>query len=220
MPLVLQAKLLRVLQEKRVRRLGGQAEIPVNCRIISATNVNPWENLKDRVIRPDLFFRLSAMILPLPTLRSRIEDIPLLLKHFVDKYNADFELTVQGAAPELLEKMMRYSWPGNVRELGNMVENAMNLIAPDQKWITWEHLPEYARLRLSQTLTLTSLAPEASLAGFRELLEDYEKNLIQRTLVGYRGNISKAATALGLVRQNLHFKIKKYGLDPKQSARR
>lgn len=215
MPLVLQAKLLRVLQEKQVRRIGGQDEIPVNCRIISATNVNPWADMQKRAVRPDLFFRLATMILPLPALRDRASDIPLLIRHFIKKYNQEFGLSVEDIDPEIVDKMTRYSWPGNVRELGNLVENAMNMIPPGEKTIRWLHLPEHSRSRLSNLFPLETARSEKAALGLKEQMANYEQGLIEEALSRCGGNISRAARSLGLLRQNLHHKIRKYGLSAK-----
>ena len=210
MPLLLQAKLLRVLEEKKVRRIGGRSEVPVSCRIISATNANPFTEMQRKNIRMDLFFRLSTMILTLPPLRERLDDLQELINYFIQIGNREFGLSIQQVEPHLFELMMNYEWPGNIRELLNMIENAMNMVTLEDKTIKLSHLPEYSRKRLlGGTQTMKDAAP---LPGLRHQLAAYEKKLIADSLKRHKGNINQTALALGLVRQNLHHKIRKYGL--------
>lgn len=213
MPLVLQAKLLRVLQERRVRRVGSQAEIQIKCRILSATNKDPVLDLRHKKMRPDLFFRLANMVLTLPPLRERPEDIPCLAQHFIEKYNREFGLRVKKAQPALLEKFRQYFWPGNIRELANMIENAMTMISPEEEAIGLDHLPEYTQKRLLQFPAPEIHESPAAPEGLQAQLAAFEKCQIAQALKRHKGSVTKAARALGLGRQNLHHKMNKYALN-------
>lgn len=205
----LQAKLLRVIQDKVVRRVGSQAEIPVNCRVISATNIDPFEN--SEIIRPDLLFRLATIAIHIPPLCERKEDINLLAKHFIQKYNNDFGLFVNKVSTDVLNLFYKYNWPGNVRELENIIESAMNLIEPNEKTLNIHHLPEYIQNKLlnikdnSCTLNLKN-------SKLSNTLLEIEKKAIEDALIRNNSNISKTADELGISRQNLHYKIKKMAI--------
>ncbi|MCL6516757.1 MAG: sigma 54-interacting transcriptional regulator [Alicyclobacillus sp.] len=142
----LQAKLLRVLQERTVRRLGDGRERAVDVRIIATMNVDPLAALSSGHLRRDLFHRLSVVVLVLPPLRERMEDLPMLVRAFIDQFNRRFGLSVEGVAPGLMRVLTRYHWPGNVRELEHTVEGAMNLVQ-DERWLEVRHLPVYLRRR-------------------------------------------------------------------------
>lgn len=139
LPLELQAKLLRVVQEGLIRRVGDTKVIPVNVRVLAATNMEPWEAMQKGVLRPDLYYRLHVVSLYLPKLAERKSDIPLLTKHFLDLYNERFQKRVKRTTPEVDECFQRYHWPGNVRELQHAIEGAMNLVRDDE--IGLEFLP-------------------------------------------------------------------------------
>lgn len=206
MSLALQAKLLRVLQEKSVRRLGSKDQVPINCRIISATNIDPIKSMRDQVIRPDLYFRLATVTLNIPPLRERKDDIQVLTMHFIHKCNADFGLFVQNIAPELLCLLEQYYWPGNVRELENLIESVMNFVHHQDKVLRLHHLPDYFHERLFQNKNKHNTSMQKG--TLQSILLETEKKIIENTLTQYHGNITKTARELGISRQNLHHKIK------------
>jgi len=200
----LQAKLLRVLQDKTVRRLGSKDETPVNCRIISATNIDPLIAVRDQAIRSDLYYRLATVTISIPPLRERKEDIKILAMHFIKKYNVKFGLFIDDITPELFNLLEQYPWPGNVRELENLIEGAMNFVLNDDKTLNINHLPEYFRNRL-----ISKKYYNYSIKGsLQNTLAEIEKNLIQNALSKNMGNITKTSQELGISRQNLHYKIK------------
>lgn len=216
MSLDLQAKLLRVLQEGYVRRIGGQQDVHVDVRIIAATNEDPVELMHLQQFRKDLFYRLNVINIKIPPLRERLDDIPLLVDHFIRLYNVRLKKDVWIMSSELLESFKVYSWPGNIRELQNFIESAMNMIA-DEHVINKEHLPthveELLKTRKAQE-TLPSYDQYNDLNGY---LEEIEKTLIEQVMTHCRHNISKASEQLGISRQNLQYKLKKLKIgDPNQ----
>lgn len=214
MSMHLQAKLLRVLQDKAVRRVGGNTEIPLNCRIISAANQSPVEAVEKGALRPDLFYRLATVTINIPPLRERCEDIPLLVMHFMRKYNHEFGLFLDNIDKDLLRSFCNYHWPGNVRELENFVEGAMNFVSRDEKTLKLKHLPEYYQDRLAladyrNTISAPKVLPKGTLQNF---LTDTERQVIESILEHNQGNISKTAKQLGISRQNLYYKLQTLGL--------
>jgi len=206
MDIDLQAKLLRVLQDNRVRRVGGLKEVPVNVRFIATTNTLPQTAIAQGSLRQDLYYRLAVVNIALPALRQRREDIPLLCRHFVDKYNRRFGLAVKGIAPAVMNLFQAYSWPGNVRELEHVIEGAMNIMASDEEYIDLCHLP-------------ASLAPQAAPAPagleectLPEAVARVERSMIEAAMAKTGGNITRAARLLGITRQALQYKLGKYGI--------
>ncbi|MCG8615924.1 MAG: sigma 54-interacting transcriptional regulator [Desulfobacterales bacterium] len=236
MPIGLQGKLLRVIQEKRVRRVGAEQEIPLDVKIISSTNVHPYRAIDDQALRKDLFFRLGVVLITIPPLADRTCDINALVRHFIRKYNTGMGTGVQRISTKVREMFKTHTWPGNVRELENAIEGAMNMVG-DRKTIrvahlTSEfHLPESGRDRRmfpvesngmaeprlpepSQSHTFTS--PPSDQVQKQNPEADLEKAMIEAALVKHRANVSKAAGRLGMSRQSLHRKMKKYGIDRNQ----
>ncbi|WP_227764414.1 sigma-54 interaction domain-containing protein [Zhaonella formicivorans] len=205
----LQAKLLRVLQERRVRRLGGSAEIPVGCRIVSSTNVDPWECIRKGQLRKDLFYRLAVISLYIPSLKERVEDIEVLLNHFLNKYQKIYGLGKVKISPELRNVLQNYQWPGNVRELEHVIESAVNMLDGEQV-ITVDHLPLYLKTKLLSQRSAAKALPKGTLA---EVLTQVEKQVILDALEKHNWNITKAADSLGIVRQNLQYRIRKLGIN-------
>ncbi len=205
MPLELQAKLLRVLQEGAVRRIGDTKMRKVNVRIIAATNVEPEEAVTRGDIRRDLLYRLNTLSFELPRLVERHGDIEVLTDFFVNKYNARLYRDVKGVTPEAMALFNRYSWPGNVRELEHIIEGAMHMV--DGQWITEEYLPNSMK-RFTQKTAL-EIVEEESLA---KALERTERTMLEHAMTMTDNNISKAAKMLDVPRQTLQYKLKKYGL--------
>ncbi|MEL7563812.1 MAG: sigma 54-interacting transcriptional regulator [Dehalobacterium sp.] len=209
MPLTLQAKLLRVLQDKVVRRIGGKKEIPVNCRIISATNKDPFIDGPDQIIRSDLFFRLSTLVVKVPPLRERKEDIGLLCMHIIGKYNTKYGRYVDHVSDELMALFKKYHWPGNVRELENVIESSMSFVELHDRVLKTKHLPDYLKeklLNFSKTNYEKSLEYNGTL---QSIVFDFEKRVIINALNKNDWNVSKTAEEFGILRQNLHKKMRK-----------
>lgn len=197
----LQAKLLRVLQEKKVERIGCNVSKEVDVRVIAATHADLWAMIKEDKFREDLFYRLNVIPLHIPPLRDYIEDIPVLLEHYIRKYSVLLEKDIIGLAPETLRLLTSYNWPGNVRELINVVEYAINM--EDDNYIKTDNLPEYLREKCSNKKVGSTP------------LEEYEKELITTTLGRYGNTVrGKEMTAvfLGWSMATLYRKIKKYGI--------
>lgn len=194
-----QIDLLRVLQEKAFRRLGGTELIKVDVRIVSATNRDLAQAITQGIFRPDLFYRLNVVGLHLPPLRERREDIPLLAKHFLRRYAIEINKKIERLAPAALELLMEYNWPGNVRELENAIERAV-VISPGHELTAKD---------------FTFLQPGSGLLNEPSArnLQELEKQHIRRILEENHWNISKTAVDLGIDRVTLYNKIKKYGFE-------
>ena len=200
----LQVKLMRVLQERKIRHLGDTREIQINVRVIAATNKPIQESLETGSIRKDLYYRLSVIMIHLPPLRERSDDIPLLIEHFLKKHQANYNSPVNGVEPAALELLSRYPWPGNVRELENMVE--MLLAYGRSPVIRVPDLPE----RISQASNLQ----KRSAIGDNDVftLKEAERKLIVNALAKSRGNKSHAAQMLGISRKSLYKKLVDYNI--------
>lgn len=207
LPLHLQSKLLRVLEDHSIRRIGGVKDIKIDVRVIAASNRNLGEMAKKKTFREDLFYRLSIIPISLPPLRDRKEDIPLLLKHFIGLYNTRFKKTVQGVSPDALKMLMAYHWPGNIRELRNMVERAM-ILAGDELLGSSDF-----QLRIGpEPLEADSAGEEWKLPASGVSLYEVEKLLIQQAIAMSHGNKTNAARLLRISRDTLRYKVKKYKL--------
>ncbi|HEY6879142.1 MAG TPA: sigma-54 dependent transcriptional regulator [Polyangiales bacterium] len=206
LPLALQVKLLRVLQEGTLRRLGDIKDIKVDVRVIAATVRDLSSEVKEGRFREDLYYRLNVLQLSLPPLRERAGDLPLLIDHFLEKYNARLGTKVRAVAPDALRKLMRHAFPGNVRELENMVERAVVLAEGDT--ITLEDLPDH--LREDRDPVAAALGSgELSIKRTTRVMEEL---LIRRALEQTRGNRTAAAKLLELSHRALLYKIKDYGI--------
>jgi two-component system NtrC family response regulator len=210
LPMTLQVKLLRVLQERTVERVGGTASIPVYFRLIAATNKILEQEVKKGNFREDLYYRLNVVKTSIPPLRDRQEDITLLINHFIEKYTRDkaFPSHVKGISSEAVQVLCDYEWKGNVRELENVIERAVILSSHDR--ITLSDLPLQIRQNSGTTLQLDGI-PEG--VGLSETLAAVEKRMIQRAMK-LSGNIqTKAAQMLGIGKSGLNQKLKKFDLD-------
>jgi len=212
MSLPLQAKLLRVLQEKEFERVGGVKTVRVDVRIIAATNRNIEDLMARGKFREDLYYRLNVIAVRVPPLRERKGDIYPLVMHFVRKYNRILGSGVTGISPRAMEILTGHSWPGNVRELENVVERALNIVTGGE--ILPAHLPEYLQGG-------SGIAPPIPKAEGPELnmnnsIAGTEKDLILRALAEAGGNRSKAAEILGISRTKLYDRIVRYGIGNKK----
>ncbi|WP_031218254.1 sigma 54-interacting transcriptional regulator [Alicyclobacillus acidoterrestris] len=216
--LPLQAKLLRALQEKTIRRLGDTQDRTVDVRIIATVHEDPLDDVVKGTLRKDLYYRLSVVTLFLPPLRERQQDIPNLTDLFVKRYNELFGMQVQGVSDEVMKYFLTYPWPGNVRELENTIEGAMNMVV-DNGEIDVVHLPMHIRRRVntlddtphgdngSQLLDYASFAQERNL---QSQLSQYERAYVLKVLSQNGGNVSATARALGVSRQSLQYRLRKW----------
>jgi transcriptional regulator with PAS, ATPase and Fis domain len=200
----LQVKLMRVLQERRIRHLGDTREFPVDVRVIAATNKPVEESLESGAIRKDLYYRLSVITIHLPALRERAEDIPLLVEHFLKKHQKNYGSTVAGVDPQAMDALMKYLWPGNVRELENLIE--MLFAYGKSPIIRMTDLPE-------RIVEVVQPQKKASMLGDEVFtLKEAERKLIINALAKSKGNKSLAAQMLGISRKSLYKKIEDYGI--------
>jgi DNA-binding NtrC family response regulator len=193
-----QVKLLRVLQERSFRRLGGRQEQSVDVRVIAATNVNPTDAVRNGKLREDLYYRLNVFAIELPPLRDRREDVPLLIQRFLNEFNSVNEKAVKAIDQEAMQILEQYPWPGNIRELRNIVERATILAEGD--FIGVRHLPPLLVTRGEETLPTMTLTPGTT-------VDEAERRLILLTLDHTRNNKTRAAEILGISLKTLHNKL-------------
>jgi two-component system, NtrC family, response regulator AtoC len=199
----LQAKLLRVLEEKSFRRVGGLQDIKVNVRVIAATNRNLEEEVKAGRFRQDLFYRLNVLPIALPPLRQHVDDVPTLVAFYIDSFNREFRKSVKGVSASAMKALQAYGWPGNIRELRNAVERAMLLASGD--WLEHADFP----LVTPVAAGAAALFPLPA-AGVD--FEALEQSLVTQALERCGGNQTRAATLLGMNRDQIRYRIEKFGL--------
>jgi two-component system response regulator HydG len=205
MSLAMQVKLLRVIQERELTRVGGEDVIPVDVRLVAATNKDLLREIEAGRFRDDLYYRLNVVTLNIPPLRQRREDVPLLAQHFLKRFSEKNRKQIKGLTPQAMDRLLKYEWPGNVRELMNAVERGV--VLSRSEYLDEKELP----------LDLNDMPPgvETSVKDGipAELpLEEVEKATILKTLETAGGNKSEAARRLGITRRTLHKKLKKYGV--------
>ncbi len=210
MPLTLQAKLLRVLEEQNFRRLGGVRDIQVDVRVVAATNRKLTEAIEEGRFRLDLYYRLNVIQILLPPLRERHEDILPLAEHFVRLYNTKFKRNIQGISHSGAAMLLAHDWPGNVRELRNVIERAM--VLEEAEWIQGSNLRIESNGTPPAAVAESSAVRNASPAPFQVSLEEAEKNLVMQALEKAGGNQTRAAVLLGITRDTLRYKMKKFNL--------
>jgi DNA-binding NtrC family response regulator len=202
---LLQSKLLRFLEEKTFKRVGGSSDIRVDVRVIAASNRSLEEEVKKGHFREDLYYRLNVMAIPLPPLRDRRDDIPLLINHYIDAFNTEFRKKIRGVSPTALTALTSYAWPGNVRELRNAVERAMLLAETIE--LNETHFPVLSASHGSELSTGINLPA----GGIN--LEALERSLVVQALERAGWNQTKAATLLGLNRDQIRYRIEKFELE-------
>ena len=207
MPLALQPKLLRVLQEREIERVGSSATIPIDTRIISSTNTPLEKLVMEEKFRSDLYFRLNVVCIHVPPLRERSEDIPLLIDWLMKQLNFRLNLQIPGISQEAVQRLMEYDWPGNVRELQNVLERAMNLAWFET--LEWKYFSDYFKHHAYETKTLNSAAPPRLL---RQRTDELEKDILMQVLQEFHGNKTLVAQNLGISRTILYKKLHKYQL--------
>lgn len=222
MSLAMQSKILRAVQERTIRRVGGSEDIPIDVRIISSCNEDPFKAIRENRLRRDLFYRLSTVMINLPPLRDHPEDIETLMRARIRNSNIHYVNKVDKIAPEVLDFLKRYSWPGNVRELFHMVDYAMNVTDGDT--IEMEHLPKHllreyhengmtaADTAKPSATAADTVKPDWSRETLQSVMDRYENEVLRQALDQYGGNISRTAEALDIKRQSLQYRIHKYGI--------
>lgn len=238
LPLTFQAKLLRTLQEKRVRRVGATKETPFDCRIISASNVDLTENSTWDTFRRDLFYRLAVVTVHIPALRNRHDDVLVLAKNFISRYENAVHHYVVGLSPEVEGLFLQLDWPGNVRELQNVIASSMSVMDESDAYIEMRHLPTHYLKKTDTAIeppprnvfsdgeaeTPQDTNPDAmrvpALANELEYsttldtqLDDYERQVIEQALQRHNGNVTRAAEELAVSRASLYAKMKKLNIN-------
>ena len=214
MDMGMQAKLLRVLQERSVRRVGSVKDTPIDVRVIAATNRDLALQIADKSFREDLFYRLNVFPIHIPPLRERVEDISALASYFLDSFSRSFGRDFRGVSADAARLMEQYSWPGNIRELKNVIERIC--IMRSGPLLLPEHLPQEIR-SIQPALAVAAESPEKLIAltpemGLEEAVSTIEKSLIQQALQKAGGNVLQAATILKIPRGTLRYKMEKYEL--------
>lgn len=202
MPAHLQTKLLRVLQERKLRRLGDEREIAVNFRLVSATNRDTSERLAEGILRKDLYFRISTIKIKVPPLRERLDDVILIAKRFIDRYSQQYNKNIKEIAPETVLRLIRYDWPGNIRELESVIERAV-LFCPGEILMP-ASLPEdfqNAQINIAKFIIPPLLH-----------MDEIEREAIVQTLARTSGNVKKSAQILHFPRPTFYRKLKKFGI--------
>lgn len=207
MSLMLQAKILRILEEKKVRRVGGTSEIKLNCKILSASNISTSDLIKNKVLRDDLFYRLAASTIDILPLRKRPDDIEVLINHFIKDNNKIMKRNVQQVSNNCLELLTKYSWPGNVRQLKHAIDYSFNLLKFNENTLNIHHLPQYIcdSVKMNQFNNTFRKNNEINL---KSILNTVEQNLIVQSIKNHNGNYSQAAKSLGISRQSLYYRMK------------
>lgn len=203
----LQAKLLKAIEEKTIRRIGGSIDIHLDIRIISATNEDPETLLKEKKMREDLYYRLGVIQIDLPELKNRKDDIEMLVSHFIHFYNQHMNVSVETVDPEAMDCLRLYSWPGNIRELKNAIETAFNNTI--NKIISLDDIP--MRIRKAIDFVESSSKDWTSM-DLKDVIDDYEKTIIANELQNANGVIAETARRLGVSKQTLKYKLGKYEL--------
>ena len=211
MNLSLQAKLLRVLQDKTICRLGDNKPKKINCRIICATNQNPMDPEFKRVFREDLLYRLMSIVLILPPLREHNEDIKPLCQFYIKKLNYTYNTKITDVSDELLSLLKAYDWPGNTRQLVNLLESCICCVDNGVKILKVDHIPDYLRAQLPVNDFAYELNEKNGYV-LNDYLDEYECKIIEKAICKFHGNVSRAAKSLGISRQNMNYRLKKFGI--------
>jgi DNA-binding NtrC family response regulator len=211
MPLGLQPKLLRVLQERKVRPVGATSEVPIDVRVVAATNRDLEEAVEQRRFREDLYFRINVIHIELPPLRARHNDVLLLAQHFLEHHAKRSHRAVLGLTPGAAERLMSYPWPGNVRELSNCMERAVALAKYDQ--IRPEDLPDRVRTHKASYVVVATDDPSEFVP-----MDEVERRYVLRVLAAVSGNKATAARILGFDRKTLYRKLERYGVSTREDA--
>jgi PAS domain S-box-containing protein len=207
-----QAKLLRVLQEGEIVRVGGVKPIQIDVRVIAATNVNLEKRIADKEFREDLYYRLNRMPIQIPPLRKRISDIPALCKHLITKINQDYGRNVESVSEEALRNLQKYHWPGNVRELENVLGRAVIFMPFNENIIDIGHIESFLINEDSKTENTNEMLSYEG-ESLANIVENFESDVLKRALRKHKGNKTATAKALGLSIRNLYYKLEKYNIE-------
>lgn len=219
MPLEMQVVLLRVLQEGYITRIGGERKIPINIRVIAATNKDLKKEIKKGMFRRDLFYRLNVIPIKVPSLKDRIGDVPVLIDYFLDIKSNKLKKALPDISESLFRKMISYCWPGNIRELENCVENIVNLNGKTTYEIDFDECTCMTRDNLGNLIDKDSYVPNTDEHTKNNKTEEIiplaelEKEAIKRSIIICEGNISKAASKLGVSRNTIYNKMRKYNIE-------
>jgi arginine utilization regulatory protein len=208
MPINLQSKLLRVLQDGTFRSIGSKEVKKVNVKIISALNIEPAQAIRLGQLRSDIYYRLSTMVLKIPPLRERKDDIPLLLNFFISKHNEVFGKNIKYVSKELCSKLMSYDWPGNIRELEHVIIYGLSVVSKNKESMEVSDIQN----KLKELMEFNLGEENLEIISLRENVENYEKSLIEKTLLSTNNNIARAAKILNIPRQTLQRKVKYYNI--------
>ncbi len=227
MSLETQSKVLRVLQERRFERLGGAKTIEVDVRVISATNKNLSEEIIARRFRQDLYYRIKVVDIPLSPLRERKEDIPLLVQHFIKRFNERHNKKIEGISPEAIRVLIVYNWPGNVRQLMNAIERSVVLAEGnilEKEHLSAELIEQGSEMSSQSSYTLAEGQWKSEGLSFqeakRQMVRSFETAFLSTALKENRGNVTKTAAKLGMKRQSLQQKLGELGIDAMTFRRR
>ncbi len=215
MDILLQSKLLRVLQEGSFRRVGGSKLIHVDVRVISNINMPPLQAVEQGILRQDLYYRLGVVNINIPPLKERPEDIPLLARNFILDFNVKLRKNISSISPAAADVLQQHSWPGNVRELRHAMEYALNMVPADADTLTTEYLPDNILMAVNGT---TRQEPdEQRMLTLEDVLQRAGHRYLRQSLLEHEGNVSQTAKAMGITRQNLQHRMKKYHVQVKST---
>ncbi len=214
MPLSLQTKLLRVLQERQITPVGAGNSIPINTRVIAATHRDILDEAKSKRFREDLYYRLSVVVLHIPPLRHRTEDVPLLTRYFLEQFNKRFGRSVRYPSNQVMSRIVAYDWPGNVRELQNAIERAVVLSMDDMLHL--EHMFQHLQTRQVQGTSSSGVDSQVFALPLTEAKQHFEKAYLENLLKVSGGNISEAARISGRYRADIYRLMNRYGFDQDQ----
>ncbi|RNB87981.1 PAS domain S-box protein [Brevibacillus nitrificans] len=212
MPLVLQSKLIRVLEEREIRRLGTNAVTPIHCKIISASNEDPKKLIENQKLRSDLYYRIARTSLLIPPLRERVEDTEVLIDYFILTASRKLNKQIKSLTRELQQILLHYRWPGNIRELAHVIDNLVINANPDDELLDTEHLPMYLKDFFQSPQNQEIYQQTKSTRPIKSAINPAQKRLIQQTLESVDWSVTKAAKILGTTRQNLQYHIRKLGI--------
>ncbi|WP_291636285.1 sigma 54-interacting transcriptional regulator [Clostridium sp.] len=206
MPVYLQPKLLRVLQDGTFRSIGSKEVKKVDVKIISTLNIEPNEAIKIGELRRDIYYRLSVMLLNIPPLRDRLDDIPLLVNHYIIKYNKVFDKNIKYVSKKLYTKLTSYDWPGNIRELEHIIVYGLSTVKKTNKKLMFSDI-EY---KFKELTSIRDSAKEFEIVSLKENMDNYEKSLIEKALLSSEHNVTMASKLLNIPRQTLQRKVNYY----------
>lgn len=210
LPINLQPKLLRAIQEKTIRRIGGSKEIPINCRIISSSNEDLLTMINNDNFRKDFYYRIAVIVLTVPPLRERDEDIKFLANYFIQKYARIYGHKPLNLSNELIKFLLEYNWPGNVREIEHVFESSIAMLE-DADELTINHLPLYLKSKLVNT-NVDFYNSGIKTKQLNKILKEVEKKVIEDALRDNNGNITQAGKSIGICRQNMQYRMNKLGI--------